>query len=238
MSQTAPQWRIACFDLDGTLVHGTSTCQHLRERLGFGNVTRDFDERYAAGLMTTRDIADIEASYYAGLCGAEIESMLRDLPLIDGIVETLDFLRRRNILLLLTTITWTFAAKVIAGRFGFDAYSGYVMESLPDGTLSGRVELHFDETAKRDFVIRYCADRGIDTRNVFAVGDSRSDIPLFTAVGYAIAVNATEQAVAAAACAIQTRNLTDVLKVIPGLMEPETPNGYRHRALKQRLLRP
>jgi phosphoserine phosphatase len=95
------------------------------------------------------------------------------------------------------------------------------MESLPDGTLSGRVEQHFDELSKRDFVIRYSAERGIDTKNVFAVGDSRSDIPLFKAVGYAVAVNATAQAATAAACAIQTRNLADVLKVIPGLMEPE-----------------
>lgn len=221
MSHTAPQWRIACFDLDGTLVYGTSTCQHLRERLGFGDVTRDFDERYAAGLMTTREIAEIEASYYSGLCGNEIDRMLTDLPLINGIMETLEFLRRRRIHLLLTTITWTFAAKVIADRFGFDAYSGYVMESFPDGTLSGRVEQHFDETSKRDFVIRYSAERGIDTKNVFAVGDSRSDIPLFKAVGYAVAVNATAQAAIAASCAIQTRNLTDVLKVIPGLMESE-----------------
>jgi phosphoserine phosphatase len=210
-------WKLACFDLDGTLVVGTSTCQHMRERLGFGAVTEDLDKQYAAGLIDSRYIANVEAPYYRGLSDRDIQALLTDLPLIDGIAETLEYLRSRGITLLLTTITWSFASCVFADRFGFHGYSGYGMERLPIGTLSGRVILHFDEFSKREYVKQYCDERGIDMKQVFAVGDSRSDVPLFETVGFSVALNADSQAISAASTAIKTNTLTDVLALIPGL---------------------
>jgi phosphoserine phosphatase len=50
------------------------------------------------------------------------------------------------------------------------------------------------------------------------VGDSRSDIPLFGAVGFSVALNATVTATAAASVAIQTNDLNDVLKLVPRLL--------------------
>jgi len=50
------------------------------------------------------------------------------------------------------------------------------------------------------------------------VGDSRSDLPLFGAVGFSVALNGTQAANAAASVAIQTDNLADVLGLIPGLL--------------------
>jgi phosphoserine phosphatase len=46
------------------------------------------------------------------------------------------------------------------------------------------------------------------------VGDSRLDVPLFSRVGYAIALNATPDARAAAHSCLDTEDLTDVLKLL------------------------
>jgi phosphoserine phosphatase len=49
---------------------------------------------------------------------------------------------------------------------------------------------------------------------VAAVGDSRSDVPLFERVGMSIALNATPDARAAATHALDTEDLRDVLALL------------------------
>jgi hypothetical protein len=36
-------WRLVCFDLDGTLVLGTTVSQHLADRLGHGALLADLE---------------------------------------------------------------------------------------------------------------------------------------------------------------------------------------------------
>jgi phosphoserine phosphatase len=74
---------------------------------------------------------------------------------------------------------------------------------------------HFDERNKVEFVAAYCKANDIDLAECIAVGDSRSDILLFEAVGFSIALNATPQAREAASVALDTEDLIDVLDLIP-----------------------
>jgi phosphoserine phosphatase len=215
------RWRLASFDLDGTLVRNTTTCQHLGDCFGHGAVIRELERQYAQGTMTNRQVAEIDGKHYAGRRIDEIDKAMRTIALIDGIDETFSILRRQEIHIILATLTWSFAAKLVAERFKLDAWSGCVMgESAPE-ILSGTVLKHFDEFSKRAFVEEYCAKHDIPMDQVFAVGDSRADIPMFSAVGHSVAVNATEAAKQAASCAMETQNLREVLKVIPGIDEAE-----------------
>jgi len=211
------QWRLACFDLDGTLVSGTTICQHLGDHFGHGAVVRDLAIAYAQGKMGFRELAEKDAVFYRGRSTREIALALESLPLIPGIEQTMSRLRENGLKILLTTITWTFAARIVAQRFSLDGWSGYTMGETKDGLLSGSVEHHFDEVAKRKFVEEYCLNRGISLNNVFAVGDSRSDIPLFEVVGHSIALNATDIARKSSSCSLDTDNLLDVLGSVPGL---------------------
>ena len=77
--------------------------------------------------------------------------------------------------------------------------------------LAGVVTRYCDPGDKRDFVSAYCARHDIDMAQCVAVGNSRSDIPLFGAVGLAIALNATADANAAAHIALNTDDLTELL---------------------------
>lgn len=122
-----------------------------------------------------------------------------------------------NIHVLLTTITWEFASRSFAKRYGFDAWTGCVMNESRPGTLSGRVHCVCDENNKRDFGVDYCRTRGVTLDQVFAVGDSRSDIPLFGVVGYSVALNASPDAIAAASCSIETHDLSHILRLYRAL---------------------
>jgi phosphoserine phosphatase len=167
--------------------------------------------------MSAGEIARAESVLYKGRTSDEITLMLSSIPTIRGIEETVGYLKRHGIHVLLTTISWTFASRVFAERFGFHDYSGYVMNYLPDGTLSGETARECDEFRKRDFVMEYCDARRISMSEVFAVGDSRSDIPLFQSVGHSVAINASPQAIAAATRSIETMDLREVLALIPDL---------------------
>jgi phosphoserine phosphatase len=83
-----------------------------------------------------------------------------------------------------------------------------------DSTLTGAVEAYFDEHDKLDFVAGWCAANGYSLQDVVAIGDSRSDLPLFRHAGASIALNATAEARAAARHAIDTDDLRDLLALL------------------------
>jgi phosphoserine phosphatase len=215
---TAPEsngWRLACFDLDGTLVRGTSVSQHLADRFGQSEQMAELERRYAAGEISNSVVAEETASSYRGIPLEKVVTHLSDIPCIKGIDATLAVLGERQIESLLCTVTWSLAAEEFRRRHGFAAVSGTEIELDFDGVPTGQVKRHFDEWDKLEFVRSYCETSNIDLAACIAVGDSRSDIPLFEAVGFSIALNATPQAREAATVAIDTETLTDVLNVIP-----------------------
>lgn len=208
------RWRLACFDLDGTLVTGTSVSQHLADRLGQGEQMAALERRYAAGEISNSVVAEETASSYRGIPLEKVVTHLSDIPCIKGIDVTLAALGERQIESLLCTVTWSLAAEEFRRRHGFVAASGTEIE-LEDGIPTGSVQRHFDEWDKLDFVASYCETRGIDLAHCIEIGDSRSDIPLFRAVGFSIALNATPQAREAASITLDTADLTDILDLIP-----------------------
>ena len=214
---TLMKWRLASFDLDGTLVTGTSICQHLGIRLGHRNVIEELEAQYAAGEITNREVADRDASYYRGRRVSEIREALESVPIIGGAEETFVVLREQGLRIVIATVTWSFAARIVADRFELDAWSGCEMGESPDGVLSGFVRRHFDEFDKVEFVRGCCDDHGIAMGEVIAIGDSRSDDPLFGSVGYSIALNATPDARDAATRSLNTKDLRELLAVVPGL---------------------
>jgi len=222
-------WRLACFDLDGTLVLGTSVCLHLAEKLGHLDQLTQLEARYANGEISNALVADELGPYYAGLSLDAIEAHLTNVPIIKGVPSVLAALADKGIESLICTVSWRFAAQILAKRYGFVDATGCEMPIDEKGLLTGRVSKHFDEFDKLEFVKAYCAERQIQLSQVFAVGDSRSDIPLFGAVGFSVALNATDAAKAAASVAIETDELSEVLGVVPELMATVLPNPMRRK---------
>lgn len=173
------------------------------------------ERRYAAGEISNSVVAEETASSYRGIPPEKIVTHLSDIPCIKGIDATLAVLGERQIESLLCTVTWSLAAEEFRRRHGFVAASGTEIALDRNGVPTGEVARHFDEWDKLEFVRSYCAANGIDLAACIAVGDSRSDVPLFEAVGFSIALNATPQARETATVAIDTEDMTDILDLIP-----------------------
>ena len=201
------------FDLDGTLLRGTSVSAYLARRLGHAELLRDLEQQYAAGRISNSAVADATAAAFAGVPLAEIAEHLDVAPWIANIGAVVGHLQAAGNVVLVCTVTWRFAAEYLRRRHGFDAVSGTVM-GVRGGILTGWVVRHFDRDDKIGFVREHCVRHGLALADVVAVGDARSDLPLFAVAGHAIALNATADARAAAHDVVDTDDLTDLLPML------------------------
>jgi phosphoserine phosphatase len=206
--------RAVTFDLDGTLIVGTSADAHLGRALGFMEDILEWDRQYVAGAISVKEFAEKDAAHYLGRKKTDMFPILASAPVISGIRETVDRLHAERMLVLLGTVAWAFTAEHFRKEYGFDASSGTVAGEDASGVFNGVIEKHFDEYDKVEWVEDLCRKKNISMNEVAAVGDSRSDIPLFEKVGLAIALNATAKAREAADISLGADDLSVVLEPI------------------------
>jgi phosphoserine phosphatase len=208
----------AFFDVDGTLVPHTSSGQHLAQLLGHAEVVRAAEAGYAAGTLSNQEVSVLDARGWARRTPAEVRGFLASLPLVDGIAETVSWCCQHGLTPVLTTLAWEPVGAYLCDRFGFDRACGPRLE-VSAGRYSGEVAEHFDETAKRDFAVSVAAELGVELMDCVAIGDSRSDLPLFAAVGFAVAFNATSAVRAAAHAAAEGTDLRVVLPLLASWLD-------------------
>ena len=201
------------FDVDGTLVPATSSSAFLAGFLGHRDELVEAEAAYASGAMSNQQVSAIDAAGWAGRSPQEIEAWLDDLPLIDGISETLAWCQANQLAPVLATLAWSPVGHYLTRRFGFLSYSGPELEVL-DGKFTGYVARDFDEFDKRDTALAQARQLGLTPAQCVAIGDSRSDLPLFTSTRTNIAFNATQ---AAKAAATNTVTGDDLQLVLPAL---------------------
>jgi len=202
--------RLACFDLDGTLVTGTSSFQFIAEKLGFGELLLEYEAKYRLGVINNIKLADETAHLFKGLPIEQIDKLLYDIPKITNIGPTISDLKRRGIVVILASVTWSFLVEPFARTYGFDSYCGTVMQ-VQKGLLTGEVKTYGTEQDKLEFFIKICQNHSITRNQTIAIGDSRSDHLVFRAAGMSIALNADTSTKELATHSIDTDNLLDIV---------------------------
>ena len=201
------------FDVDGTLVPYISSGQHLAEFLGHAELIRQVEADYRIGALSSREAAVLNARGWATRTPAEVRGFLESLPLVDGIAETVLWCRRQGLVPVLATLARDLVGAHLCDRIGFDRACGPRLEVI-DGRYSGEVAEQFDELSKRDFAVGVAAELGVKLGRCAAVGDGRSDVPLFAMVGLAIAFNANPATRAAAHVSVDGTDLRAVLPLL------------------------
>ncbi|MFF5077432.1 HAD family hydrolase [Actinoplanes sp. NPDC000266] len=159
---------VVFFDVDGTLVPGISSGQHLANRLGHAEQCRQAEVGYDSGLLTNQQASIIDARGWAGWTPADVRGFLDDLPLVAGIPETIAWCRANDLLPVLATLAWEPVGAYLCERFGFARTCGPRLEII-EGRFSGEVAEHTDEYGKRDYAVRVAAHvraEGGDLRTV------------------------------------------------------------------------
>ncbi|MFF4260139.1 HAD family hydrolase [Streptomyces sp. NPDC001663] len=205
------------FDVDGTLVPGTSSSVFLAGFLGHRDELAKAEDAYASGALDNRQVSELDAAGWAGMSEEQISGWLDGLPLVSGITETVVWCRRNGLVPMLATLAWSPVGSYLTDRFGFHTFSGPRLETT-DGRFTGRVARHFDEYDKRDFALAQARELGLAPHACGAVGDSRSDLPLFAAVELSVAFNASAGARAVATATVDDDDLRSVLPALSCLV--------------------
>lgn len=209
---------VVFFDIDGTLVTGTSSGSFLARRMGHALELDRAEAQYAAGQIDNHEVCLIDAKGWAGTPVDDVKMWLDELPLIEGVQESVAWCLERELAPVLASLAWDPVGAHLVERFGFAAHCGPTL-ALERGTFAGSVARSFDEFDKRDFALRMCEEFGVSAERCAAIGDSRSDLPLFAAVGFSIAFNASPDARAAATLALDSTSVLDAMPPIARWIE-------------------
>lgn len=218
MSPSRSPWRLVVSDMDGTLVSGTTALTHLSTWLGHEPLVEGLEDKLARGVISDREVAETYALSYLGVALADAAEEMSRIASIEDIAAGVAMLRRRSVEAFIATVSWSFAARALADLWGFSQVCGADLElDEVSGRFTGRVARHFRPDDKAAFVEKHCQRAGIGMDQVVAIGDSRSDLPLFEAVGFSVALNATQDARAAATVAVDGPSFLRALQAVPEL---------------------
>jgi hypothetical protein len=104
---------------------------------------------------------------------------------------------------------------LLPGEIGSTGWEqGPVMHRDPTSASGCLDEATFQGAFLRD----YCELRDLSMNQVVAIGDGRSDLPMFDAAGFSVGLNASPAARAAASVSVDSHSFLDALRAVPGLL--------------------
>jgi HAD superfamily hydrolase (TIGR01490 family) len=196
----------AFFDLDKTLMQGSSAFQFARAAYRGGLVGRRqmasdgwANLRYRLRGASDADSLALRERIAAGLRGARVVDLERlGVGVLSGVLPRVypqmlalahahqDAGRRAYIV----TAASQELADILARVMAFDGAVGSEMSEVVDGVYTGRATGLFIYRAGKAQAIRELAEREhIDLEASYAYSDSESDLPMLQAVGHPVAVN-------------------------------------------------
>lgn len=214
---------LVAFDMDGVLVDYVSSWAWVHRHF-------QVDNSEALGLFKAgridemefirRDI-DLWRTVKPDVGIRDVMDALRDVPLIDGIQETVAALRYNGIKAVIVSGGIDLVAQRIALGFGFDDYAANTLLTHADGRLTGEGHLNVDLSDKgialRGFMEKY----GVEPERVASIGNSFVDVKMFHRSKLSIAFNPIDDEVRRAADVVmEGRNISRVLE--PILAEPQS----------------
>lgn len=212
------KYDLVIFDMDGTLTSVRSSWWYILNELGADNeeartafVNGEIDEQE----FMRRDLAQWMAAK-PDITMGDVIKMIRNLPLISGIQETVAALHYGDIKCAICSGGLSCAAKMIADEFGFDAYLADDLETDENGRLTGEGIANVDLRDKGASAKKLMERFGATKERTIAVGDSFGDISMFDVTGMSIAVNPKDMEITGARAdhVVFTDNLSDILDII------------------------
>jgi len=201
-----PRAGAAFFDLDKTLMQGSSAFQFARAAYRRGLLSRRrlvadawANTRFRLRGATDHDSLLLRERIATGLAGRRVLELRRLGP--DVLAGVLPRIYPRMVALAhehqdagrsayITTAASQELAEILARVLSFDGAIGSELSEVVDGVYTGRVTGLFAYHTGKASAIRELADReGIDLQGSYAYSDSVSDLPMLEAVGHPVAVN-------------------------------------------------
>lgn len=176
------------FDMDGTLITGTSANLEIARACGTEPELLELERRFSAGEIDTREFSLTVYDIWSDLTSEHVDRAFASSPFIAGITDVCADIRARGERSLVITMSSDFYARRLRD-FGFDEV---VASAYPEPPFAGPpvAEDILTPTDKVRIVDEVREREGIALPRCVAYGDSRSDGPLFQHLHHSVAVNA------------------------------------------------
>ena len=177
------------FDLDGTLLRGSTASLEIARALGASEDLVQLESAFALGHLDTRAFARELGALWRGLDSATVDVAFANAPWIGNIERVVADIHERGEHAALITMSPNFFADLLV-RFGIDHTAGSGFPALP--LISApEPERILTPESKVGIADGLLSDYGLSREQCVAYGDSGSDVPLFLALEKTVAINAT-----------------------------------------------
>ena len=180
--------RLHLFDLDGTLIHGSTASLEIARQLGLEREIRELERSFGAGELTPPGFAERACELLRELTEEQVAAAFEGAPWLAGIREVWAEARARGERCAVISLSPDFFVRRVL-ELGADAAYGSRWPAVPfrdpvdpAGILSPGAKVVIAE--------RLCGEFGVRWEDCVAYGDSMSDVDLFAAVPVSVAVNA------------------------------------------------
>ena len=202
--------RLICFDMDSTLV-GTECIDELADRAGVGEQVRAITESAMRGEIDFIESFTRRVSLLEGLDESVMKDIAENLPFNEGLERMMKILKRVGYKTAILSGGFTYFAKYLQQRFGFDYVYANELE-IKDGRLTGRyLGDVVDGRRKAELLKILCQVEGINLEQAVAVGDGANDLPMISLAGLGIAYHAKPKVKATASQNLSAIGLDGIL---------------------------
>lgn len=196
--------KIALFDMDGVLLNGRFILSLAQECGRESHLATLLDNYTITPGERMRQIAEV----FAGVRSESFEKVAREIPLMEGAVETIIALRKSGYKVGIVTDSYFIAAETVRRRVFADFAFAHFMR-FNNGKASGKVNLcpamiHANGCEKHDHcklnVMLHLMERlELPVSRILAVGDGENDVCLLRSAGKSVAFQPKTRNVARAA---------------------------------------
>ncbi len=206
--------KLVCFDLDDTLIreiHSVMLPCILNGKEKEHSLIQEQEEK---GLLDYISADYLRSELLLGLEERKIaQSFLEIAKPLKNIKSVAEALHEQNIKCIVITVGPKQVAKVVCDIWGFDYYYGSDYEVV-EGVFTGKILNYIGAEQKIECLQDFCSNNSIKPEECIAVGDGSTDIPIFQYCGGSIAINSSPKVQQNAMYAVDTDDLTDILKYI------------------------
>jgi HAD superfamily phosphoserine phosphatase-like hydrolase len=127
------RFKLALFDLDGTLTRERSAWEYLHRHLGVweGNAEK-YQEAFLRGEIDYTRFCELDAAVWKGMKVSAVQQILREIPLYEGVDELVKYLKSRGIRLGIISSGLSLLSDWMREKYGFD-YAMSIMTRRPSG---------------------------------------------------------------------------------------------------------
>lgn len=210
------------FDMDGTLLRGTSAAIEISRRVGRLEPLAELERGFAAEQISAAEFAFATRALWHDLTADMVAEVIADAPWIDGIEDVCADIAARGERSMLITMSPNFFADHLGAR-GIDVVRASHFPPLPfAGPLDPKGILNPADKVRLAEEER--AAHGLPRRACVAYGDSMSDLPLFAVLENTVAINGDSELERAARVAYRGEDLREAYAHGRALLDARRPD--------------